>query len=267
MFILKRFFLLVSLLFFSFAFGCSKNQATDKYGDLRERLKELKQKNVSEKDFADHTKVAAEYEELSNIIFTAYENKHSALKNLGVKLLQRQMYDPAIDALQKAAAVKSDDADLYYYIGIGFGYKGKTDPIYNFKSEEYYNKALQLQPDNHLTLYALSILYYFNMGNKQQGFEIMKKARSVAKVFDYKIPAMLGKYYYDAEDYKSAIEFYNESLEKTNNNIIRAKLLFDIGKIYHKFNDTKSAAEYFRKAADENPKDEIIKNALTQKLR
>ena len=172
------------------------------------------------------------------------------------------MFDPAIEAFQKAAAVKTDDADLYYYIGIGYGYKGKIDPIFNYKSEESYKKALILQPDNPLTLYALSILYYFNLGDKTEGFEMMKRAKSVSKVFDYKIPAMLGRFYYDANDYKSAIESYLEALEKTTNNQIRSKLFFDIAKIYLKFNDKKSAIEYLHKAVDENPMDEIIKNTL-----
>jgi len=172
------------------------------------------------------------------------------------------MFDVAIDSLNKALAIKSDDADLYYYLGISYGYKGRIDTQFNLKSEEAYKKGLTIQPKSSMLLYALSVLYYFNFNNKPEAIELMKQAKINSPNSDYKIPAMLARYYYEADDFKKAIEYYQESIKLTSSDYIHSQLNYNLGKIYLKIDDKKNAADYFRKSLKNNPKAGEIRKLL-----
>ena len=71
---------------------------------------------------------------------------------MGVTLQDQGKLEEAIEAYNKALAIKPDYAEAYYNMGIALQDQGKLE-----EAIEAYNKALAIKPD-----YAEA---YYNMGN------------------------------------------------------------------------------------------------------
>ncbi len=226
--------------------GCGRDRKPD-FSDLRNRLETLKKRNPSG-NIETLKNTVAEYEELLNICLTAFENQYSALRYLGVQCLQREMYDLAIQYLSKSLTIKSEDPDLYYYLGIAYAYKGKRDHSFNDKAESNYKLALELQPNNSLILYSLAMLYYYNQNLKKEAIDIMLKSYEFSGKFDYKPAAMLARFYLDAGDNAEALKYYRHASERASQPNIKAKFLLNMGLVYQKMNDKANAAQFFQQA-------------------
>ncbi len=92
---------------------------------------------------------------------------------LGSAYLDKRMYGEALEAFKEAARLTPANAPLFYYMGLCSGYVGKslTAPGEEAKSREYilaaernYLRAIELDPVNDRSLYALSVLYAFELG-------------------------------------------------------------------------------------------------------
>ena len=247
-------YIIAALLIFQL-YSCSTNKID--FNDLRSRIQELKQHGAGQ-DIGNLKTTLKEFEELLNICLTAFENQHQALRYLGVQCLQRQMYDPAIEYLSKALKIKSEDADLHYYIAIAYANKGKRDNSYNFKAEQSYKDSLIIQPNNSLTLYSLGILYYYHLNQKENALQVMNKAYQFAAKYEYKPAAMLARFYFEKGDFAEAVKYYKDATEKVSTPIIKAKLLMNAGIVYQKMNDTANAKLYFGNALK---LDDTLKNA------
>jgi len=77
----------------------------------------------------------------------------------------------------------------------------------------------------------------------------------------YQIYLNIGDCYREMQDYKTAIQNYETSIEKAKANtdaVIQAKGLSSIGEVYLRQNDFKTSQEYFKKSLELNPKDEVL---------
>lgn len=77
----------------------------------------------------------------------------------------------------------------------------------------------------------------------------------------YQIYLNIGDCYREMQDYKTAIQNYETSIERAKANadmVIQAKGLASIGEVYLRQNDFKSSQEYFKKSLELNPKDEVL---------
>ncbi|HPG32018.1 MAG TPA: tetratricopeptide repeat protein [bacterium] len=249
-------YVIILLLIFQF-YSCSNDKID--FNDLRSRIQELKQRGAGQN--IDNLKNnLKEFEELLNICLSAFENQHQALRYLGVQCLQRQMYDPAIEYLSKALKIKSEDADLHYYIAIAYANKGKRDNSYNFKAEQSYKDSLIIQPNNSLTLYSLGILYYYHLNQKENAIQVMNKAYQYAAKYEYKPSAMLARFYFEKGDFAESVKYYKDAAERASTPKIKAKLLMNTGIVYQKMNDTANAKLYFENALN---LDDTLKGAQT----
>jgi tetratricopeptide (TPR) repeat protein len=161
------------------------------------------------------------------------------------------MYDLSIKSLERAIELKSDDYNVYYYLGISYAYKGKLDKKFNTKALDNYLKALKLKPNNSEINYSISVLYYYNLGNRKKGLEYMLEAFKYSDK-EHKIPAVLGKYYFDEKSYDSSISYYKIALNKATNNTNKADYCGYISKIYKTMKKFGLAEEYLKKARKYN---------------
>jgi tetratricopeptide (TPR) repeat protein len=77
----------------------------------------------------------------------------------------------------------------------------------------------------------------------------------------YQIYLNIGDCYREMQDYKTAIQNYETSIEKAKANtdaVIQAKGIASIGEVYLRQNDFKTSQEYFKKSLELNPKDEVL---------
>ncbi|HPP86960.1 MAG TPA: tetratricopeptide repeat protein [bacterium] len=247
-------YIFIMILIFN-AISCSKK---GDYSAVRERLQELKKTQNADIDTLQ--KNAKEFDEITSIMLTAFEGNFLLSRQLGIKFLQKEMYDLAIEYLSKALAIKPEDVDANYYLGVAYAYKGKYDKSFSFKAEDLFKKALSFQPDNSIIMYSLSILYYYQLDKKNEAIELMKKSVERAGATEYKPAAMLGKYYYNSGEYFEAINYIKEALNKTTSKELKAQFSLNLAHIYSKVNDAANSDLYKKQAKSFNPKIDIEKS-------
>jgi superkiller protein 3 len=111
---------------------------------------------------------------------------------------------------------KEKQAEKYFQQGYAYNNKGDYD-----KAIEYYNKAIELNPD-----YAVA---YYNLGN----------------VYNNK-----GDYGKAIEYYNKAIEYYNKAIELNPDSVDAYN---NLGIAYNIKSDDDKAIEYYNKAIELNP--------------
>ena len=128
-----------------------------------------------------------------------------AYNNMGIALQEQGKLEEAIEAYNKALAIKPDYAEAYYNMGIALKEQGKLE-----EAIEAYNKALAIKPD-----YAEA---YNNMGNalKEQGkleeaIEAYNKALAIKPDYAEAYNNM-GVALQEQGKLEEAIEAYNKAL-------------------------------------------------------
>lgn len=88
---------------------------------------------------------------------------------LGLRFLERQMYGPAMEALENALAITPANANLHSYYATAAAYSAKAryesaeqDRLLQ-RAEQAYNRALELAPNHSNALYGLSVLLVFEL--------------------------------------------------------------------------------------------------------
>ena len=115
------------------------------------------------------------------------------------------------------------------------------------ESAKIYNDLIYKGNFNHLTLHRLAGIYE-RLGKRKEAFECLQKAINVKKNYA-EAYCDIGRYLLDANDLKSALNYFAEAL-KYNPNLLGAYI--NIGNIYQKSGDLVEAMKYFKKSLEIN---------------
>jgi tetratricopeptide (TPR) repeat protein len=120
------------------------------------------------------------------------EEKVQAAGQLGVyyKMLaraymDRQMYGLALDTIDEAVRIETDNPVLFYMAGVAAGHMGKAagteaEAVEYFEmAERYYNRAIELNPEYLDALYGLAVLYAFELDRPDDALELLERANEV----------------------------------------------------------------------------------------
>lgn len=121
------------------------------------------------------------------------EEKVQATGELGVyyKMLaraytSRQMFGPALDALEEAIRIETDNPVVFYRAAVAAGHLGsaagnREDAMEHFETaERYYERALELDPDYVDALYGLAVLYAFELDRSADALPLLDRATAAA---------------------------------------------------------------------------------------
>lgn len=149
-------------------------------------------------------------------------------KMLAVRYLDAKMYGEALKNFQNAIQFYPANQNLYYYVGVCAGYMAKASLDYNatgsssekwnyYKlAEDAYLQAIKYESKYGRALYALGILYVFELNECGKAIPHLEKLLS----FDTKnIDAMfvLARAYYVEGNYDGAVELYDKIASLTKN--------------------------------------------------
>lgn len=174
--------LVLSMLAMAFT-ACGQEES-----DTLEELVEMEggADQVSEDRIAEIEREIERYREI-------VEEKVQATGELGVyyKMLaraytSRQMFGPALDALEEAIRIETDNPVLFSRAAVAAGHLGKAagereDALEQFEiAERYYRRALELDPDYVDALYGLAVLYTFELDRSADALPLLDRATAVA---------------------------------------------------------------------------------------
>ena len=147
-------------------------------------------------------------------------------KILGTRYLDNKMYGPALEAFQQALFYYPDNQNLYYYVGVCAGYlshasldfdaTGNQDKKYNYLklAEESYLRAVNIDDRYTRALYALGVLYVFELDESEKAIPYLEKLLSIdTRHLDAMF--VLARAYCMSYEFVKAIEMYDRVLANT----------------------------------------------------
>ena len=145
---------------------------------------------------------------------------------------QTQDLDKIKINLEQALKLKPDDQQLNYQLG--FAYLQLND---NEQAEKYFKQAGSARP----YLVGLGTAQY-NLGQYKTALKTMLKARKLSGELDNKYYQTLGRIYYQLDQNKEAIEFFQRYLDLTQD--LTAETYIDLAWAYHDDGDVQNAKVY-----------------------
>lgn len=167
-----------------------------------ERIEELR---------ADIRRYRGTVEELT----TAMSRVASFQKMLANELMQQGMYEPAMDALQRALELQSGNPVLFYLAAVAAGHAapahildGRRDE-YLQKAEELYRQAIRINPRYREALYGLAVLLAFELDRPDDALEYARRVAQI-ETRDPAIRFLLANILVRIEQFPEAMEIYDE---------------------------------------------------------
>ena len=140
---------------------------------------------VDDEKIAQLRQDIAEYEEEVAETVQNYRRIASFQKTLAHELIRSEMYGPALDALERAMELQSENAVLYYFAGVAAARSARGHMIdgeetdYYSQAERFFSEALALRPDYKDALFAMAVLLAFDL---QQPEEALIHSRRLSKL-------------------------------------------------------------------------------------
>ncbi len=147
-------------------------------------------------------------------------------KILGTRYLDKKMYGEALKAFQSAVEMYPDNPNLYYYVGLCAGYvshsaldfegRGATEKKANYLklSEEAFKQAVQIDGRYANALYALGVLYAFDLDNGPAAVEYLERFVEIeTKNTDGMM--VLARAYYMSYEFDKAADMYDRIISIT----------------------------------------------------
>lgn len=147
-------------------------------------------------------------------------------KILGTRYLDNKMYGEALKAFQSALQYYPDNQNLYYYVGICAGYMSHTALDYNATGnmEQKYNylklaetaylRAIEIEPRYSRALYALSVLYVYELDEPTKAIPYLERVLDIEKKHTDAM-FVLARAYYSTYEFDKAVEMYDKIISVT----------------------------------------------------
>lgn len=132
-----------------------------------ERIQELKE-------------TIAEYEEIVNQKVEAALKQASYLKLLAQEYMRFELYGPALETLEEALLIESQNQVLHQLAGVCAGYLAKAQArpeiraAYLAMAEQFYKMSLKIDPNYKDGLYALGTLYHFELARHLDAVRVLE---------------------------------------------------------------------------------------------
>ena len=145
-------------------------------------------------------------------------------KILGVRYLDNRMYGKALDCFQESVRYHPDNQNLYYYVGICAGYMAKAELDYNASgstakrasylalAESAYKRSLELEPGFVRSLYALAVLYVFELNRPGEAVPLLQRLLTIDTGHTDAL-FVLARAYYMLYDYQAAADTYERIIK------------------------------------------------------
>ena len=189
-------------------------------------------------DLKKKEEAAELYQQVIDTMVEAYISMGSLNKAIGEKLMMQRYYEKAIEHLEMAREIRTDDANIYFWLGVCYVnlYKNGNDKSNLIKAENNYETAIKLLPGYMDALYSYAQLLFYAKEDYEKSVEILNeylyglspKTKELKEAMekrgedtsnfvnpkinnpDIKAYFLLGRAYYMLENYKEAYNTYQK---------------------------------------------------------
>lgn len=191
------------------------------------RMQHIEEGVANPQSIEDYKDAISKYEERVADIQLAQSQIGIWHKIVGTRYLDKKLYGEALKSFQAALEYYPDNQNLYYYVGLCASYMSHTAMDYeatgfNDKkanylklAEEAYNRAITIDPRYSRALYAVSVLYDFELMQPEKAIPHLETLLSIEKKhIDGMV--LLARCYYETYEFDKACEIYDRIIETTN---------------------------------------------------
>jgi tetratricopeptide (TPR) repeat protein len=181
--------------------------------ELKEREKDIKA------DINKYKTILEEHVE-------AAQKSASYHKMLGKLYFDNKMYKIAAKQFEEAIEIDNENPVLFYYAGLCYARYAKTiiDEPQQFENiliaEKYYLKAIDLNSDFFKALYAVSVLYVFELDQPDKAVLYLEKFLETQKS-DYDAMFLLANAYIRLDLIDMASGIYDKIIKNSGNNVYK----------------------------------------------
>lgn len=232
----KRFcFVIITLLLIFILGSCNKVTSI-------RRLQELEEGVSNPNTEAELKDAIRKYEKRVDDIIIAEGRIGIWYKILGSRYMDQKMYKKALKAFQSALEYYPENPNLFYQAGLAASLTAKNSLDFeltgtDIEKKRYfdlaasaYNRALEIDPKHSKAVYALSVLYIFELNRPSEAIPILEKITEwEKKPIDHLF--LLGAAYYMTGENEKAIAVYERIIEISSSAEKKAKAESNIREI------------------------------------
>lgn len=232
----KRFcFVIITLLLIFILGSCNKVTSI-------RRLQELEEGVSNPNTEAELKDAIRKYEKRVDDIIIAEERIGIWYKILGSRYMDQKMYKKALKAFQSALEYYPENPNLFYQAGLAASLTAKNSLDFeltgtDIEKKRYfalavsaYTRALEIDPKHSKAVYALSVLYIFELNRPAEAIPILEKITEwEKKPIDHLF--LLGAAYYMTGENEKAIAVYERIIEVSSSAEKKAKAESNIREI------------------------------------
>ena len=180
-------------------------------------LKEIRNL-ANSKDIETKQEASEYYDLVIDTLVQAYSSQAVLNRDIGLKLMLKEQFRPAVRHFNLAKEIRGTDAWIYYRLGVCYAniFKYEKDRDALVLAKINYQTALNIKPDAKEFLYAYAQLLVFGTGEYDEAVGVLKKYLFELKVPDPNGYFLLGRAYYILENYEEAYRVYNDALQYKN---------------------------------------------------
>jgi tetratricopeptide (TPR) repeat protein len=192
------------------------------------RMQEAEEGVSKPSSIAEITDAIQKYEQRAADVQLAYAQVGTWYKLLGTRYLENKMYGEALKSFEKALEYYPLNQNLYYYVGVSAGYVAKAQLDYAATgadtqryhylqlAESAYLQALDIAPNYNRALYAIGVLYVYDLADSEKAIPYLEKFVSREKK-DTNGMMALAAAYYATGDYNNAVAMYDNVISSNTN--------------------------------------------------
>ncbi len=207
--------IVLSLIIFSVLFfSCNKNNAMLRLQELEEGV----HNPLSESELKE---AISKYEKRVNDIMIAEGRVGIWYKMLGTRYMDKKMYRKALKSFQNALEYYPENQNLFYKVGLSASLVAKNSLDFDATGQDIekkryydlavsaYERAIEIDPKYSRAIYALSVLYVFELNRPADAIPLLKTVvEREKKPLNHMF--LLARAYYMTGESNVAIEMYEK---------------------------------------------------------
>ncbi len=167
-------------------------------------------------DLAKKMEASRDYQQVINVLRDAYKSNAGLCKDIGRALMMDRQFENALEYFQESVKTRSTDSTLYYWMAVCYVNRFKVDrsPATMATVHEYYEKSLNLMPNNKEVLYEFAQFLVFGAENYPRAIEVLQQNLTLlGSNFSADTYFLLGRAYYLSGEYDAALRIYHQILD------------------------------------------------------
>ncbi len=215
----KTLFLLVLISILALFFSCDKTRTKILERILPTESGDYENEEISRKRIKELEDSIAKYSKDVERVVSANAEIGVYYRMLALEYFDFKMYKHALENLEKSMEYYPTNPVLFYYSGLSKANIARSE-IDEAKSllmlreaETYYTRAIKLRKNYSDAMYALAILYMFDLYSLDDARPLLEKLISIDPQ-NWEALSLYARYNVEIGDFDTAIEIYNEISEK-----------------------------------------------------